>query len=138
MAIDARPLTAADEELVAEAEAALREHHVPGRRRVASALRAGSGEIYATANLETAVDNASVHCEPITVANALDAGETTFETTVAVLYPGDDPAEEPVVVSACGVCRELLRNYCPGVSVVFQGEAGPVKAPVEELLPGKG
>lgn len=138
MPVESRPLTDSDRDLVSAAKSTLREQHVPGKREVASALRAGSGEVYDAANLEPGVDNAAVHCEPITVANALAAGETDFETTVAVYFPAGDPANEPRVVSACGVCRELLREFCPGVDVVFRGDDGPVKAPVEELLPGKG
>lgn len=137
MAVDARPVSGADEALIAEATDVLHEQFEPGRHVVASALRADSGATYAAINLRTRVGNAQVHCEPITVGNAIAAGETGFETTVAVCYEGGDPSGDVRVVSACGVCRELLRDHCPGVDVVFRGEDGPVKAPVEALLPAR-
>lgn len=136
--MDVRPLTADDEALIEAATEVLTAHYRPGRHEVASALRTGSGDVHAAINLVPSVGTAAVHCEPITVCNAIMDGETSFETTVAVTYADSTARSEVVVVSACGVCRELLRDFDPEVDVVVPTPDGPVKAAVTELLPGKG
>ena len=136
--MDVRPLTDEDEALIDEATAVLEAHYEPGRHEVASALRTASGTVHAAINLVADVGTAAVHCEPITVGNAVLDGETAFDATVAVTY--EDPAarEDVVVVSACGVCRELLRDFDPDVDVVVPSPDGPVRASASDLLPGKG
>lgn len=136
--MDARPLEADDEALIDAATEVLAAHYEPGRHEVASALRTGSGAVYAAINLVTSVGTAGVHCEPITVGNAVLAGETDLEATVAVSYADPDARDEVVVLSACGVCRELLRDFDPEVEVIVPSPDGPVRAAVADLLPGKG
>ena len=50
-----------------------------------------------------------------------------------------DEFPDAAVISACGVCREMLRDYDPDVDVIVDGEPHgfdePVKRPVTELLP---
>jgi cytidine deaminase len=137
LGMETRPLTDADTALIDAAAKVLADHFEPGRHEVSSALRTDSGQVYTAINLVTSVGTAAVHCEPITVGKAILAGESAFETTVAVTYA--DPVEQsrPVVISACGVCRELLRDFDPTIDVVVPGTPDPVKATVTELLPGK-
>lgn len=131
------PLTDADRELIGAAEDCLEAHFDPERHRVASALRTGEGEVYSAINLTTSVGSAEVHCEPITVANALMDGADHLDATVAVVYPDADPTNDPQVISACGVCRELLRDFDPAIDVIVEGPDGHVKRPVTDLLPAK-
>lgn len=133
-----RPITDADRRLIEDATSVLREHFEPGRHRTACALRTASGATYTSINLLTTIGAAQVHCEPIAVGTAITDGETEFETSVAVTYPDEDPAREPQVVSACGVCRELLRDFAPDIDVVVPGDGEPVKVPLPELLPTTG
>ena len=133
--MDARELTADDEDLIAAATETLRAHFEPGRHEVASALRTGSGEVYTAINLVPSVGTAGVHCEPITIGMAVLDGETSFEASVAVTYEGRDPGGDVIVVSACGVCRELMRDFDPDTWVLLPGDDGPVKATVADLLP---
>lgn len=136
--MDPRPLTADDEALIDAATEVLQAHYEPGRHEVASALRTGSGAVYAAINLVSSVGTAAVHCEPITVGNAVLDGETDLEATVAVTYADPAARDEIVVLSACGVCRELLRDFDPDLDVVVPSSDGPVKSSVSDLLPGKG
>lgn len=136
--MDTRPLTADDEALIDAATEVLREHYEPGRHEVASALRTGSGTVYAAINLVPTVGTAAVHCEPITLGNAVLDGESDLETTVAVTYADPEARDEVVVLSACGVCRELLRDFDADLDVVVPSPDGPVAASVSDLLPGKG
>lgn len=136
--METEPLTEADEALIDAAADLLADHYAPGRHEVTSALRTASGRVYTAVNLVPSVGTAGVHCEPITLANAIMDGETAFETSVAVTYADPGDPSEPVVVSACGVCRELLRDFDPDLDIVVPSPDGPVKASVTELLPGKG
>jgi cytidine deaminase len=135
--MDARPLYAADHELVEAAEATLEARFDPDRHRVASALRTDDGTVYTAVNLRSTVDQATVHCEPVTLENALADGHGSFDCSVAVRYQDDDPANDPVVISACGVCRELLYDYEETLDVVVGLDGELRKVALDELLPAR-
>jgi cytidine deaminase len=142
-----------DRELIDAARRAIEGQYRPGRtrtaREVGAALRTASGDVYTGVNLTTDTPRASVCAEPVAIGAAITDGEESFETVVAVLYePGDNPeydgdpdaAPEYRIISACGVCRELIRDYDPDTDVILHGESHgsdePVKVPVTDLLPG--
>lgn len=151
------PLTDADWALVERAKETIGDVYVPGTgrtsRSVGAALRTVSGAVYTGVSLTAATPRASVCAEPIAIGRAVTDGETAFDTIVAVKHaPNADPrtvADEDgegagvdadvgdgaAVISACGVCRELLRDYDPSTLVVVANEDGPMKVPVEDLLP---
>ncbi|WP_435347709.1 cytidine deaminase [Haloarchaeobius sp. HRN-SO-5] len=135
--MDARPLYAADQELVEEAVETLEARFDPDRHRVASALRTGDGTVYTAVNLRSTVDQATVHCEPITLENALADGNDSFDCSVAVRYRDDDPTADPVVISACGCCRELLYDYDETLDVVVRLDGDRRKVALDELLPAR-
>jgi cytidine deaminase len=145
-------LTEGDRELIDAAAAAIEPRYKPGKTRTArtvgAALRAEEGDVYTGVNLTADTPRASVCAEPVALGAAIAGGETAFETVVAVLYkPYNEPEfdgnetdpPETRVISACGVCREMLRDYDPDVDVIVDGEPHgfdePVKRPVTELLP---
>jgi cytidine deaminase len=145
-------LTADDRDLVRAATAAIEPQYKPGKRRTArtvgAALRTADGSVYTGVNLTTDTPRASVCAEPVALGAATADGHTAFETVVAVLYAPENEPEfegdesdppERRVISACGVCRELLRDYDPDVDVIVDGEPhgidAPIKRPVTELLP---
>lgn len=136
--MSSRPLTDSDRELVDATTETLRDHYVPGRHRTACGLRTASGATYTSINLITSLGATQVHCEPIAIGMAVLDDETDFETSVAVRYPDEDTTREPQVVSACGVCRELLRDFAPTIDVIVPGNGEPVKVGLPELLPAKG
>jgi cytidine deaminase len=141
-----------DRELIEKATAVIERQYKPGKTRTArtvgTALRTGEGTVYTGVNLTADTPRASVCAEPVALGAAVADGHTSFETVVAVLY---EPANEPEfdgdendpperrVISACGVCREMLRDYDPTVDVIVRGNPHgvdePVKRSVTELLP---
>ena len=131
-------LTDSDRELIDAAKQALYDRFEPGRFRTSCGLLTESGEIYTSINLVTTIGAAETHCEPIAVGMAIMDGHTEFSTSVAVNFPEDNPEREPQVVSACGVCRELLWDIAPGIDVIVPGAEGPEKVALTELLPAKG
>lgn len=145
-------LTDDDRELIEAATAAIEPRYKPGKTRTArtvgAALRAGDGSVYTGVNLTADTPRASVCAEPVALGAAIADGKTRFETSVAVLYkPYNEPEfdgdesdpPETRVISACGVCREMLRDYDPTVDVIVDGGPhgvdAPVKRPVTDLLP---
>ncbi|MFB6295455.1 MAG: cytidine deaminase [Halobacteriales archaeon] len=145
-------LTDEDRGLIDQATAVIERQYKPGKTRtsrtVGGALRTADGAVYTGVNLTADTPRASVCAEPIAVGAAIADGKTEFDTVVAVLYkPYNEPEfdgdesdpPETRIISACGVCRELLRDYDPDVRVIVRGEPHgydePVKVPVTDLLP---
>lgn len=129
------PLTEADRELIEAATALLRKRFEPDRHRCAAAVRTDGGTVYTGINLLPDVGVAGVHAEPIAIGQAVVAGEPDIATSVAVVFEDDDPDDETKVVSACGVCRELIRSFAPDARVIIQSEDALVRVPIAELLP---
>jgi cytidine deaminase len=142
-------LTREDRQLLEDAKEVIRKRYRPGTGRksqsVGTALRTDAGNTYTGVSLTADTPRASVCAEPIAVGRAITAGDADFDTIVAVKHaPGEDPRAgddsdtdgEAMVISACGVCRELIRDYDPTTQVVVSSDDGPVKVPVTGLLPG--
>ncbi len=95
---------------------------------VGCALLSGSGKIYTGVNCD------GIHgacAEYITMGTAVSAGETQFETIVAVHDKADG-----FVISPCGNCRQMLFEYCPDIKVIVKDTDGSlIKVNARELLP---
>lgn len=126
------------------------------RHEVAAALRTRSGNVFTGLHVAGSAGRSSICAEGIALGAALTAGDREVDSIVAVLYR---PAGTIRVIAPCGVCRELLYDYCPEASIYLHegvpstpsgrdpAEAGftePRFAPgtarrvlVRDLLPGK-
>jgi cytidine deaminase len=127
-------LTERDRELLEAARAARARAYAPySGYRVGAALRTGGGEIVTAANVENASYGMTICAERAAVAAAVAAGHRRFEA-VAVAADGTEPA------SACGACRQVLREFPngPDLRVLLGAESGDalVVTTLEELLPG--
>lgn len=120
------PLTGADRELLARAEAVLRDHYHPDRHTTGAALRTASGAVYAGVSVKGGTPKSDLHAEPVALARALLDGHGAFDAVAAVQTAegADHPEEDTRIVSACGVCRELLVAHAPSLWVVLPGEEG--------------
>lgn len=132
----AEPLTDDDRELIDLATDVLREHADSDLHSVGAAIRTDSGATYTGLDLVTSVGTAGIHAEPIAIGRAILDREPGLETSVAVTGVGD--GRDFRVISACGVCRELINDYAPDARVVVPDPDGPVKRPIGDLLPDKG
>src|SRR6266536_1578806 len=96
-------------------------------------LRVEGGGVVSAANVENASYGLTICAERAAVVAAVAAGHRSFEA-VAVAADGPEPA------SACGACRQVLREFPPGpaLRVLLAGESGDqlVVTTLEELLPG--
>jgi cytidine deaminase len=105
---DDLPLLRAAAELLART-------HVPGRHEVAAALRTSDGTLHVGVHLEGSARRSSICAEGMALGAALAAtGGLAVETVLAVHYK---PAGALRVIAPCGVCRELMYDYCPDAQV---------------------
>ena len=114
--------------LIEMAQALIRKRFRTHQHHVGAALRTRSGRVYSAVNLGTHVDRASVCAEPITIGMAVAAGEVDIQAIVAV-------DREGLVLSPCGVCRELIAEYAPECEVIVPDDTEPEVVRIRELLP---
>lgn len=100
--------------------------------KVGAALLAGSGEIIAGANVESASYGLTCCAERVALFNALTSGRRDFTAIAIVARIDGGPMP-------CGACRQLLAEYAPGakVFVADSNHLGKIsKFSVKQLLPG--
>ena len=136
---DAEPLIDPDRRLIERAreatEAAFDPAYFEGAHSVGAAVRTDGGEVFTGVSQPAGVGRASVCAEPSALSAARIAGADGFAASAAVRHPLPDEDREFAVVSACGVCRELLCDYDESCGVIFPTTGGLRKASVESLLP---
>lgn len=77
---------------------------------VGAALKAKSGKIYTGCNVESAAFTPTCCAERLAFFKAVEAGETEFE---AIAVIGGSKGEEiKNLCMPCGVCREVMREFC--------------------------
>ena len=132
-------LDANDHALIAAAEALMRAHYRPFWHTVAAAMRDASGAVWTGVHLGTTVGRLSICAEAIAMGRAvMDGGLSQgggIVTAVAVRHPKPEESGPIAIVSPCGACRELLADYAPGAMVIVPGPDGPIRLPVDQLLP---
>ncbi len=117
-----------DAELVEAARKLADERYVPRRHQMFSALRTHSGAIVLGAHVEASNGRMTVCAESAAIANAAVIGDTEIKTIVAVTESGD-------IVSPCGMCRTLIRDYGRDTTVLIETEGTIENVPISELLP---
>ncbi|AXJ10281.1 hypothetical protein [Arthrobacter sp. PM3] len=123
-------LSDADVELYEAARRMLLTAHHSENHRVAAAMRGASGAIYL--GLHIGSKRLNVCAESSALANARMAQEASIRSVVAVSMDGHT---EPQVTNPCGLCRELLRAYGAGITVLVDAAGEVGKVGLAELLP---
>ena len=101
--------------------------------RVGAALLGKSGRVYTGCNVENAGYTPTNCAERTAVFKAISEGERDFSAIAVVGGAGDtvDPACAP-----CGVCRQVLAEFCPPELPVILGSPEKWRAvTLGELLP---
>jgi cytidine deaminase len=125
-------LSGPDRRLVQAAEAVIRLRFRPKRHEIAAALRAGSGRVYTSLQVESSVGNCDLCAEWGAIAAALTRGEGKFESIVSVrFFPEHGRC---FVVPPCGTCRELISDL-GAVTVIISNGSRLKKEPIRKLLP---
>ncbi|GLY18462.1 hypothetical protein LWF15_28580 [Kineosporia rhizophila] len=127
-------MSAADVELLERAQDVLGRVWVDGRHEVATALRTSDGAIHTGVHVEGSCRRSSICAEGVAMGTAVGAGVLSIEAVVSVQIK---PADRFRVIAPCGVCRELISDYCPDARVwVTAGEEIKAYAALD-LLPEK-
>lgn len=118
-----------DEELLRAAEKAGKAAYAPySHFQVGAALRGKSGRVYLGCNVENASYGAALCAERAAVAAAVTAGEREFESIA--IAGGQNPT------LPCGICRQVLSEFSPEMTVICRGQTGGIeKFPLKSLLP---
>lgn len=99
-----------EKELFLEAVAAREKAYTPySHFKVGAALLAKSGKIYHGCNIENAAYTPTNCAERTAFFKAVSEGEREF---VAIAIAAGPEGEELALTSPCGVCRQVMREFC--------------------------
>lgn len=100
---------------------------------VGAALLTKSGKVYTGCNIESASYTPTNCAERTAVFKAVSEGEREF-ATIAVI--GGPAGEKGKFCAPCGVCRQVLREFCTPDFRILLGTPDEVQTfTLEELLP---
>lgn len=101
---------------------------------VGAALLAKSGKVYTGCNIENAAFGPSICAERTAFFKAISEGETEFE---AIAVCGGKGAVITDYCPPCGVCRQVMREFCSDDFVIYMlgAEDELRKTLLSELLP---
>ena len=118
------------EELKAAAAAMLDRAYCPySHFAVGAALECADGTVYTGCNIENAAFSPTICAERTAVAKAVSEGHTDF-VRIAIAGRSAD------FCVPCGVCRQVLREFAPGIEVICLNGKGEEKVfTLSELLP---
>ena len=118
------------EELKAAAVAMLDRAYCPySHFAVGAALECADGTVFTGCNIENAAYSPGICAERTAVAKAVSEGHTDFVRIVIAGRSTD-------FCVPCGVCRQVLREFAPGIEVICLNGKGEEKVfTLSELLP---
>ena len=119
----------AEAELIQAALAASEHAYIPySNYRVGAALLTTDGEVYSGCNVESASYTPTICAERTALVKAISEGKRDFSAVAVVTRDGGSP---------CGVCRQLLFEFSPGMTVIMADLQGNVhqRVTLSELLP---
>lgn len=119
-----------DLELIESAKQARERAYAPfSNFRVGAAVRTKGGKIYTGCNVESASYGLTVCAERVAIWKAVSEGEKEFERIAVV-------ADTEELTPPCGVCRQILWEFCGDVPVTFANLKGDVETvQMKDLLP---
>ena len=123
-----------DKELLLKAVEAREFAYTPySNHKVGAALLGKSGKIYLGCNVENAAYTPTNCAERTAVFKAVSEGEREFSAIAVVGGLGDTLSE---LCAPCGVCRQVLSEFCDGTLKVILGTPEKITVTtLAELLP---
>ncbi len=101
--------------------------------RVGAALLTRSGKLYTGCNVENAGYSATNCAERTAIFKAVSEGEREFE---AIAIVGGRTGETSPFTAPCGVCRQVIAEFCPADFKILLGTPEKFRAfTLNELLP---
>ena len=104
--------------------------------KVGAALLAKNGSVYTGCNIECATFTPTNCAERTALFKAVSEGVHEF-AAVAVVGAKDGAPDDALVTSPCGVCRQVMREFCRDDFCIYMGGAGGAYETytLAELLP---
>ena len=123
-----------DKELLLKAIEARSFAYAPySNHKVGAALVGKSGKIYTGCNVENAAYTPTNCAERTAIFKAVSEGEREFVAIAVVGGLGDNLSE---VCAPCGVCRQVLSEFCNGDFKIIMGTPEKlVVSTLSEILP---
>lgn len=124
-----------DDETLLKVALNAREHsYAPySKFRVGAALLTKSGKIYTGCNIENAAYTPTNCAERTAIFKAVSEGELEFS---AIAVVGGLGAELDEACTPCGVCRQVMAEFCDGDFKIVTGTPNNIKiSTLSELLP---
>ena len=123
-----------DKELLLKAIEAREMAYAPySDHKVGAALVGKSGKVYTGCNVENAAYTPTNCAERTAIFKAVSEGEREFTAIAVVGGLGDKLSD---VCAPCGVCRQVLAEFCDGDLHVVMGTPGKiVVSTLADLLP---
>ena len=101
--------------------------------RVGAALLTKSGKVYTGCNVENASYSATNCAERTAIFKAVSEGERDFEALAII---GGKEGETADFCAPCGVCRQVISEFCPkDFKIVLGNEENFKVYTLEQLLP---
>ena len=101
--------------------------------KVGAALLGKSGKVYGGCNVENAAYSPTNCAERTAIFKAVSEGEREFSAIAIVGGKGEEPAE---FCAPCGVCRQVLAEFCDGDFRIVLGTPKDVRVfTLSEILP---
>ena len=122
-----------DHELMLLAEQARLKAYAPySGFKVGAALLAKSGKVYLGCNIENASYTPTNCAERTAFFKAVSEGEMEFDK-IAIVGGKEEPNE---LVSPCGVCRQVMAEFCDESFTILLGNSKGIKSfSLKEILP---
>lgn len=95
--------------------------------KVGAALLCADGRVFTGVNVENASFGATICAERSAACAAVTAGAREF---AAIAVSGTMALETP-----CGICRQFLMEFSPGMDVIWRQDGGLVVRKLNEILP---
>ena len=124
-----------DKELLSLAVNAMKKSYSPySNCKVGAALLCKNGKVFTGTNIENASFSPPVCAERVAVFKAVSEGETEFSEIAVV---GGKDGKINGIFAPCGVCRQVLREFCDDDFPVILGESENEfkEVTLKELLP---
>lgn len=123
-----------EQELLRMALAAREQAYAPySGYRVGAALLAEDGRVFTGVNMENGSYGAAICAERSAFAAAVGAGARQFK---AIAVAGGRGAEADPSAPPCGICRQVMAEFCAPDFIVILGNGAALRRyTLEELLP---
>lgn len=128
-----------EKELIKEAIEASKMSYSPySGYKVGAALLCKNGKVYRGCNIESSTYSPTNCAERTAFFKAISEGDTDFEAIAIIGGKGDEKPGERIYFFPCGVCRQVMVEFCDLKSfkiITAKNEDDYVVNTLEELMP---